>query len=282
MKTLAYFPKQIARNGIEPMKAFLQGMRLQGYDIVENSMDADVVVIWSVLWNGTMAKNEAVYRHYCKQFKPVIVLEVGALNRGVLWKASVDHTTADGWYGHTNDLDWNRPKRLGLQLKTPIKPKDHIVVAMQHTKSLQVENVNYLHWVAHNIAHLRQYTDRPIVIRPHPRDSVNIKLTTDNVTIEKPVKIPNTYDSFDLDLDAHCIVNMNSGPGIQGAINGTRVIVDETSLAYPMSIASRDIESPYIKNREEWFTQICHTEYTLEEFKAGLPYMRMRSFIENH
>ena len=281
-KTLAYFPAQTAKNGQEPLQAFLEGMRKQGYTPVENSMDADVAVIWSVLWHGTMARNEAVYRHYCKQFKPVIILEVGALARGRLWKASVDHTTADGWYGHTQDLNWDRPKQLGLELRTPGKPKDHIVVAMQHQRSLQVENVNYLHWISQRIAHLRQYTDREIVLRTHPRYKTPVHITTEGVTVEHPVKIPNTYDSFDLDLDAHCIINMNSGPGIQGVINGTRVIVDETSLAHPMGIESRDIESAYMRNRDEWFTQICHTEYTVEEFKQGVPYMRMRDFIENH
>ena len=280
MKTLAYFPNQVARNGQAALTAFLEGMRKHGYTPVENSMDADVAVIWSVLWDGRMAKNEPVYRHYCKQFKSVIILEVGALNRGRLWKVCVDHTTADGYYGHTENLNWDRPRQLGLELKTPVHPKDHIVIAAQHTRSLQVENINYTHWISRQIAHLRQYTDREIVLRPHPRCKMDMNLVWPNVTIQHPQPVANTYDSFDFDLDAYCIVNFNSGPGIQGAINGTRIIVDETSLAHPMSITSRDIEAPNFKNRDEWFTQICHTEYTVEEIQQGIPYTRIGSFID--
>ena len=282
MKTIAYFPEQVAKNGQAVLRAFLEGMRKHGYTLVENSMDADVAVIWSVLWDGRMRSNEPVYRHYCKQFKSVIILEVGALDRGRLWKVSVDHTTADGYYGHTENLNWDRPKQLGLALREPKHPQKHIVVAAQHTRSLQVENINYTHWISQQIAHLRQYTDREIILRPHPRCKMDMNLVWPNVTIQKPRPIANTYDSFDLDLDAYCIVNFNSGPGIQGVVNGSRVIVDETSLAHPMTITSRDIEATNFKNRDEWFTQICHTEYTVEEIQQGIPYTRMRDFVENH
>lgn len=281
MKTLAYFPKQVALNGTQVMKSFIDSMKSLGFQPAENSLDADIAVIWSVLWNGRMAANEAVYRHYCKQHKPVIVLEVGALNRGVTWKVVVNHTTADGMHGgmHKN-LDWDRPNKLGLKLQTPTKPKDHIVIAMQHSRSLQTQGVDMTHWATNQIACLKQYTDRPIHIRPHPRCRVDLT-PFKNFTIETPKQISNTYDSFDFDLDAHCIVNYNSGPGIQGAINGTRVIVDETSLAYPVGILHNEIDQIYLKDRTRWFVEMCHTEFTLDEIKTGVPYMYLSEYIND-
>jgi hypothetical protein len=281
MKTLAYFPEQVARNGKEVLHAFLSSMQSLGFKLEENSMESDVVVIWSVLWQGRMAKNEAVYRHYCKQHKPVIVLEVGALHRGVTWKVVVNHTTADGMHGGMHkDLDWDRPNKLGIKLGQATKPKDHIVVAMQHTRSLQTQGVDLTHWANNQIAQLKQYTDRPIHIRPHPRCSINTAQFPD-VTVELPQRVANTYDSFDFDLNVHAIVNYNSGPGVQGAINGTRVVVDETSLAYPVSIDVSEIENAYIKDRTQWLVEVCHTEFTLDEIKQGVPYMYLAEYIND-
>lgn len=281
MKTLAYFPEQTAKNGVPVLAAFVDSMRSLGFKPQENSMDADVAVIWSVLWQGRMVKNEAVYRHYCKQHKPVIVLEVGALNRGETWKVVVNHTTADGMHGGMHqDLDWDRPNKLGIALTQPVNPKDHIVIAMQHTRSLQTQGVDLTHWANNQIAKLKQYTDRPIHIRPHPRCSIDTSQFRD-VKIELPKRVANTYDAFDFDLNVHAIVNYNSGPGIQGAINGTRVIVDETSLAYPMRIATREIEAVHYKNREKWLVEMCHTEFTLEEIKQGVPYMYLAEYIND-
>jgi hypothetical protein len=90
-----------------------------------------------------------------------------------------------------------------------------------------------------------------------------------DVTVEVPNKLPNTYDSFDMHYDCHALVNYNSGPGIQAAIAGVRPVVDNTSLAYPVGIGFADIEQPYAIDRELWLTQICHTEYTVEELRRG-------------
>jgi hypothetical protein len=86
---------------------------------------------------------------------------------------------------------------------------------------------------------------------------------------EEPNPLANTYDSFDMHFDCHAVVNYNSGPGIQAAIAGVRPVVDVTSLAYPVSVDYADIEQPYNKDRELWLTQICHTEYTVEELRTG-------------
>jgi hypothetical protein len=91
-----------------------------------------------------------------------------------------------------------------------------------------------------------------------------------DVIIEQPVKVVNTYDSYNLAFDCHAIVNHNSGPGIQAALAGTRPIVDTTSLAYPVSIKLEDIERAYTVDRDQWLVEICHTEYTLQEIKQGL------------
>jgi hypothetical protein len=124
-------------------------------------------------------------------------------------------------------------------------------------------------WLKQTISILRNNTDRPIVVRPHPRCRTIMPALPPNVKIEQPRQLANTYDSFDMHFDCHAVVNYNSGPGIQAAIAGVRPVVDSSSLAYPVGVGYADIEQPYDKDRELWLTQICHTEYTVDELRTG-------------
>jgi hypothetical protein len=270
---VAYFPNQCAQNSVPVMQAVLDSLRNNGHSIEQNSMHADAAVIWSVLWSGRMAANQAVWNHYRQAGRPVIVVDIGALYRGETWKIAMNTVTADGHYGHTDQLDPDRPRRLGISLAINLSRNPRIVVAAQHACSLQVADLTSMEaWITDQIQQLQQITDRPIVIRPHPRNRLNfsrMQPLPKNVTIEHPQKLLNTYDSYNLAFDCHAIVNYNSGPGIQAALAGTRPIVDRTSLAYPVGIGIKEIELPYTVDRDQWLVEICHTEYTLKEIEQG-------------
>ena len=276
IKNIAYFPLQCAKNAQPVMSAVLDCLQARGIQTQENSMTSDAAIIWSVLWAGRMAANQAVYEHYRSQGRPVIVIEIGALYRGNTWKIAVNNINAQGYYGHLDNLDWDRPAKLKLSLATQVKPKPNIIVALQHDRSLQVSGTNMSDWLHSTLTVLRNNTDRPITVRPHPRCRMYLKNLPPDVTIEMPNKLPNTYDSFDMHYDCHALVNYNSGPGIQAAIAGVRPLVEFTSLAYPVGVGFADIEQPYVKDRELWFTQICHTEYTVEELERGVWLERIR------
>lgn len=269
IKSVAYFPSQCALNSGPVINAVLDSLQAAGIQTQENSMTADAAVIWSVLWSGRMAGNQSVYEHYRSQNKPVIVVEIGALYRGNTWKIAVNNITADGYYGHLDNLDPDRPAKLKISLAVQHKTRPEIVIALQHSKSLQVQNVNLVQWVEQTIKSLRQYTDRPIVVRQHPRSRLALP-TLAGVTVETPQKLANTYDSYNMHFNCHAVVNYNSGPGLQAAIAGVRPIVDTTSLASPVGINIVDIEQPYDIDRHDWLTQICHTEYTIDEITQGI------------
>jgi len=274
IKSVAYFPLQCAKNSGPVMSAMLDSLRQAGISTQENSWDADAVIIWSVLWAGRMVANQAVWSHYRSLGRPVIIIDVGALYRGETWKIALNSITANGYYGHTENLDYNRPRKLGISLAINLSQNPRIVIAAQHARSLQVTGlVSMEGWVVEQAQRLRAVTDRPIVIRPHPRSPLNwaglVHLPKD-VEIEQPVKITNTYDSYNLAFDCYAMVNHNSGPGIQAALAGTRPIVDVSSLAHPVSIQIENIDQPYTVDRDQWLTEICHTEYTVKEIASGL------------
>jgi len=280
IKNVAYYPLQCAKNSQPVMSAVLDCLQSRGIQTQENSMTSDAAIIWSVLWAGRMSANQAVYEHYRAQGRPVIIIEIGALYRGNTWKIAVNNITADGYYGHQDNLDWDRPMKLKISLATQFDPRPNIIVALQHDRSLQIAGIDMKDWLHSTLRILRNSTDRPITVRPHPRCRLALNNLPQDVTIEVPNKLPNTYDSFDMHYDCHALVNYNSGPGIQAAIAGVRPVVDNTSLASPVGVGFADIEQPYTKDRELWLTQICHTEYTIDELRRGTWISRLAPALE--
>jgi hypothetical protein len=280
---VSHFPNQCAQNSVPVVQAMLDSLRSAGHTVTQDSMDADAAIIWSVLWSGRMIANQAVWSHYRSQGRPVIVVDIGSLYRGETWKIAVNSITADGYYGHTENLDWDRPRKLGINLALNFSRNPRIVIAAQHARSLQTVGLASIEgWVVQQVEQLRTVTDRPIVVRPHPRSPLNssglVHLPKD-VIIEQPARVANTYDSYNLAFDCHAMVNHNSGPGIQAALAGTRPMVDQTSLAHPVSIQLQDIEKPYKIDRDQWLVEICHTEYTLKEIKQGLWLTRLQTHL---
>lgn len=279
IKSLAWFPLQCALNSRPVTTAFLRAAKQQHLHVMENSLDADAAVIWSALWAGRMQKNHAVYQHYRLQNKPVFIIEVGALHRNITWKISLNHVNALGIYGHTTNLDNQRPHALGLTLGDRVRSQLTVLIAAQHHRSLQLQGIDQESWINQQIVSIRNHTDRPIVVRGHPRSPLDTTKLPSNITLQVPTKISGSYDDFDFSFGHHAIINYCSGPGIQSAIAGVPVITDVSSLAHPVSIAPTQIDQPPLVDRHQWLVEISHTEYLLEEIENASWLKRLSDWL---
>jgi hypothetical protein len=273
---VAYFPNSCALNSVPVMQAMLNSLRGAGHAIEQNSMDSDAAIIWSALWSGRMAPNQAVYEQYRESNKPVIIADVGALYRGETWKIALNHINNLGYYGHTENLDMDRPRKLGISLAVNLSRNPAVLIAAQHRHSLQLADQDHEAWIMKQVDAVRRVSDRPIVIRPHPRSPLYLAGLDKTVTVETPQKLMDTYDSFNMHFDYHAVINYSSGPGIQAAISGTRPIVGKHSLAFPVATTVADLDQPYLIDRDQWLVEICHTEYTLKEIEQGLWISRLK------
>ena len=253
--------------------AFEQGVKNLGHRIVNDR--EDVSVIWSVLWSGRMIGNHLVYNSYRYSNKPIIIIEVGNLFRNKTWRVSLGHVNSLGFFGNTENLDSDRPKKLGISLKNPqLQRRPEILIAAQHQQSLQWEGQPPMsEWIVQTVDEIRKYSNRKIKVRPHPRSRIN--LVHSGIEVEIPQKIPGSYDDFDIDYNYHCVINHNSGPAIQAAINGVPVICDSSSLAGKISGKFQEIENIQLPDRTQWFLELCHTEWTVDEISRGIPLSRL-------
>ena len=109
------YRKHGALNSPPIFNAFENGIKVSGHMISND--ENSIPVIWSVLWNGRMAPNEKIYRHAIKNNLPIIIIEVGNLKRGITWRISCNHINRLGYFGNQDNLDFDRPKNLGIFLK---------------------------------------------------------------------------------------------------------------------------------------------------------------------
>lgn len=260
--------------------AFASGAARLGWTCVDNDPTADVDVIWSVLWNGRMARNKTIWDRTRSQSKPVVVLEVGGIKRGTTWKVGINGINRDAYFGDMGN-DSSRANLLGLTLKPWRMSGDYILLCGQHERSEQWRNMPSMSkWVMQTIEEIQKHTDRPIVFRPHPRCPLpHIEHEFKNVSRQDPIKLDGTYDDFDMSFNrVHATVSWSSNPGIHSVLEGVPAFVGPSSLAYDVSIKDIAlIENPPIVSREQWLNDYAWTEFTIEEITSGMPLKRLTS-----
>lgn len=265
-----------ALNSKPVFQAFEQSLIHAGHSVVHNSFNADVAVIWSVLFNGRMAGNKGVWDKFRSQDKPVIVLEVGGIQRGTTWKVGLNGINRDAYFGPLNN-DETRASSLGLKLKPWQEKGEYILICGQHDKSLQWQNQPSMStWFLKTYDEIRKYSKRPIIFRPHPRCRLpEIERGLKYVYRQEPRQLGGTYDDFDLDFNnIWATVSWSSNPGIHSVIEGVPAFVSTHSLAYDAANDVdflHDIETPLMPDRTQWLNDYAHTEWTVDEISRGLP-----------
>jgi len=271
----------------EPIfKAFIKSLQDAGDDVVLNkSSDADVAVIWSVLWLGKMRNYKQIWQRYKQANKPVIVLEVGGLRRNKSFKIAINGVNGKADFAN-QEVDGKRWHLFEHTLKPWQQRGQTIILLGQHHASEQWAGMPDMRtWFESQVQQIRKYTDRPIQIRPHPRNNVvfDVKKYT-NVTLKNPVidvsKIDDT-DFKDTLKDAWAVVNHSSNLAMEAVINGIPVFVSEASLCYEVGNHSLDtINNPVMPDRKFWTNKLSYTEWFPDEIEKGLPWKRIKNRLE--
>ena len=265
---------------------FLKSMQATGDDLhINKEIDGDVAVIWSVLWQGRMRNYKQIWERYRQANKPVIVLEVGGIRRNKSFKIAINGVNRKADFAN-QEVDGQRWHLFEHELKPWQQRGQTIILLGQHHASEQWAGMPDMRtWFESQVQQIRKYTDRPIQIRPHPRNNVgfDIKKYT-NVTLKHPVidvsKIDDT-DFKDTLKDAWAVVNHSSNPAMEAVINGIPVFVSEASLCYDVGNHSFDtINNPVMPDRKNWANKLSYTEWFQDEIEKGVPWKRIRTRLE--
>jgi len=184
-------------------------------------------------------------------------------------------TGSTAYYG--KDLIPGRADQLRLEAKPWTNSGYNIVIAAQRSDSGQWDGQPpTVAWLNETANTVRKHTDRPILVRPHPRQRIS---DIPGCVIEMPRPIQGTYDSFDYERclsTAWAVINYNSGPGTQAILNGVPAFVDSSSLAASVGNADLStINDPIRPDRTQWLEKLACTEWYTDEIATGLPIKRL-------
>ena len=260
-----------ALNSAPVLAAVESGLKRHGHTVTHHDDSADVAVIWSQLWAGRMRPNQQIWNQYRSTGRPVLVVEVGAIQRESTWRLMLNGENCIVKSGNS-DL---RFQQLGMQLHPWKHNGQHIVIACQRPESQQWPKQFTIHqWLTQTVDTIRKHSDRIIHIRPHPRHRLNS--IPPGCVLELPRPVAASYDNFNFDQSidsAWCVVNFNSNPAVSAVLQGVPVFVDQTSMA--ASVGNTDltqIENPLRPDRQQWAWDLAHTEWCVDEIAKGIPW----------
>ena len=270
-------------------QAFLDSVKNAGDTVLENTDDGncDIAVIWSVLWQGRMAKYRNIWQTYRDKNKPVVVLEVGGIKRNETWKIGINGINREADFANQN-VDGERWKKFNIKLEPWKQTGDKIVICGQHSNSHQWRNNPPMTtWFDQQITEIRRHTEKPIVIRPHPRNGVGLNTSKyKNVKIVTPQRDRSTYDDTDLAerlKSAWAVVSHSSNPAMTAVFSGIPVYVSEASLSYEVgNVSYENINNPNMPDRQEWANKLAYTEWWTDEIAQGLPWARIKNRLESN
>lgn len=277
-----------ALNSKPVFAAMKTGILNSGDTIVDTYEEADAIVIWSNLFVGRMAPNQEIWDRAKRDNKPIVVLEIGNILRGETWRVGLNGINRNADFGK-GDIDMKRHKLFNVKMKPWSQKKDgYVVICTQRPDSVQWEGmVDSVQWITETIDEIKKYTNRGIVIRPHPRDRITnydavFEKHKDNIYFDAPKVSGQDKVNFERIKEyAWCVVNYCTGPGIQALFEGIPVIVGEPSLAYPHTTLMENIETPKMEDRLGWFNQLCHTEWFVSEIAEGKPWRRLKQSLQS-
>jgi hypothetical protein len=232
-----------------------------------------------------MEQYKKIWDRYRSQGKPVIVLEVGGLRRNKSFKIGINGINRDADFAN-QEFDDQRWPLFGHELRPWNPTGELIVICGQHDTSEQWKGMPRMStWIEQQINEIRKYTQRPILVRPHPRNQINFNETKfKNVKIRMPKRDFRTYDDTDFKATlgrTWAVINHSSNPAMEAVIQGIPVFVSESSLCHEVGNTHlHEINKPAMPNRFTWANQLAYTEWFEDEIEQGLPWARIKKRLE--
>lgn len=192
----------------------------------------------------------------------------------------------DGVYYNTNEYanrnsgpeKWNLIRNtLGLELKPWRANGNHILVCGQRDGGWSMKGIDMNQWLIDVVRRIRTYTQRPILMRPHPRNPVDHKLFRGvaNLTFSGAANLQQDI------RNAWASVFFNSSSCVASLLAGVPVFAEDSDcVAY--SVANHDlgtIENPQMPDRNQWLWDLSAAHWTDAESSAGLIYQKFQQFL---
>jgi hypothetical protein len=176
---------------------------------------------------------------------------------------------------------WNKiSNNIGLRLEPYRTTGNHVLICLQRNGGWSMKGLNSLLWLEQTIEKIKQYTDRPIVVRAHPGDKKTrgfLKLNHKNVQLSTNERLVDDLKN------CWAAVVYNSSPSVASIIMGVPAFLTDPvpQHSQSFSVANTDlsnIENPTMLDRQSWVEKISMCHWNFDELRLGEAW----SFFKQH
>lgn len=193
---------------------------------------------------------------------------------------------ATGIYCNDNpgDENWNNIRRdYNMDLKPWRTQGNHILFCLQRPMGWSMRGINLMTWLDETFIKIRQYSDRPIVLRWHPGDWKNFPTNADFKRFNVTLSPQDRHITQDL-VNCWALVCHNSTPSAVAPIEGIPAfITDDPNYSQGGDIANTDfslIENPCMPDREQWIRKLAQCHWSFADLKSGRCWAHMRNYVK--
>lgn len=172
-------------------------------------------------------------------------------------------------------------QRLGVKLEPNRNNQDgYVLICMQRDGGFAMKSLDPIKWVKEKIQQIRQVSNRPIMVRPHPGA---YKMSDFNFCCELDVGV---FEPLQTTLiqnlnGAHSAVFFNSSSSVSAVCFGVPIFVDDVSCV-SWAVANKDIskiESPELFKREQWVYDLAAAHWSDTDGQSGRIYKKFLPYL---
>lgn len=180
---------------------------------------------------------------------------------------------------NSTDQQWNQLKSdLDLEMTDWKNSGDYILFLVQRDGGWGMKGINPVEWARNKIQEVRKYTDRPIVLRPHPGKVADLSsLVRPGVSISNSKAISLLKDL----KHAKSALVFNSSSGVASILAGVPLWIDDGgSVCSPVANRSlANFNQPEMFDRTQWINDLAACHWTDEESRRGLIYKKFLPYL---
>jgi hypothetical protein len=162
----------------------------------------------------------------------------------------------------------------------------NVVVCMQRQGGWSMGPISIFDWTKNVVTEIKKYTDRKIILRPHPGDKKAITTYLPQLhqyfKQDPNIKISNLTTPLSEDLaKAWAVVNHNSSSIVGPIIQGHHAFITDPLKSQCAEVADTDfskIENPNHFNRQAWLERISMFHWKFSELQDGTCWRHMRNY----
>jgi len=298
------------RGSVKAVKHITRGIRSHGDDYaLADSVDDPVAQEADAFLQTNLLKpkfatvnRNGPYEYILNSGKPFLVQESPNFRKyaGTYQRLGwYSYKWTDGVFGNQNSPPdrWQKFERTtGLRIKDWRSPGDKIILMGQKEGDSSIVEIynqgfkSFTEWMQHTVNEIRKYTDREIIIRPHPRNlNGGIKgaqgIQGKNIRLSDNLTSGGSQGGEGLEADlkqAYCVITYNSLSGVESVCNGIPTFaLNNGSMVWP--VTHHDLSQiehlKYDIDTTQWKYDIAYTQWTSDEQIRGEAWAHLKPLI---